>query len=362
MHLVDNPDFLRLPAAQERLFACAAERSFFALPLWYHVLSRHGTDKAIAPRLYLDDRDSPALALVCGRASARRLASLSTYYSTEHGPIYAADEPRLAAALAEIARGLAEEKPGWHRLQLAGLDPADPVYPALIVAFRRAGWAVFPYFDSGTWYEETAGLDFARYLAARPGSLRNTWRRRAARLDAEKRASFGFYEDDGALDAAIRDYETIYHASWKEAEPYPDFTPALIRAAAETGALRLGILKLDGTPAAAQLWLHWRGRSTIYKLSHDRRFDALSPGTVLTMRMIARALERDRPVEINFGRGDDAYKKLWLTKRRERWGLVIVNPRTLGGRALALRERAAVVWRRLRRDPLAAHDPTHPGA
>jgi GNAT acetyltransferase-like protein len=349
MHLVDNPDFLHLPAAQQALFTRAAERSFFALPLWYHVLARHGTDKALTPRLYLDNRDSPAVALVCARHDgARRLTSLATYYSTEHGPIYGSGEPRLAAALEDIAAGLIREQPGWHALQFAGLDPADPAYETLTAAFRKAGGAVFPYFDSGTWYEDTGGLDFARYLAERPATLRNTYRRRGAKLDAEGKASITYHESASAIDEAIADYDAIYRASWKEGEPFPDFTPALIRAAAEFGALRLGVMKIDGVPAAVQLWLHWRGRTTIYKLAHDRRFDDYSVGTVLTMRMMERVLDHDRPIEINFGRGDDEYKKLWLTKRRERWGLFIANPRNLPGFMLALRERLAARLRRWR--------------
>ena len=349
MHLVENPDFLHLPASLQALFTRAAERSFFALPLWYHVLARHGTDKATVPRLYVDNRDSPAVAVVCGQHNgSKRLTSLSTYYSTEHGPIYGSGEPRLASALEEIAASLLRERPGWQALQLAGLDPADPAYDTLIAAFRKEGWAVFPYFDSGTWYENTGGLDFARYLAERPATLRNTYRRRAAKLDAEGKAVITFHENASTLAAAIADYDTVYRASWKGSEPFPDFTQALIRAAAETGALRLGILKIGNTPAAAQLWLHWRGRTTIYKLAHDQRFDDYSVGTVLTMRMMERVLKRDRPIEINFGRGDDGYKKLWLTKRRERCGLFITNRRSLSGLALTLREQLATRLRRWR--------------
>jgi hypothetical protein len=349
MHLVENPDFLHLPASLQALFTRAAERSFFALPIWYHVLARHGTDKGVGPRVYTDNRDSPAVALVCGHHNGdKRLLSLSTYYSTEYGPIYGSGEPRLGAGLEEIAASLLRERPSWQALQLGGLDPADPAYDALAATFRKAGWVVFPYFDSGTWYEDTGGLDFARYLADRPATLRNTYRRRAAKLDSEGKAVIAFHENASTIDEAIADYDTVYRASWKESEPFPDFTPALIRAAADTGALRLGILKIDGTPAAAQFWLHWRGRTTIYKLAHDQRFDDYSVGTVLTMRMMERVLDRDRPIEVNFGRGDDGYKKLWLTKRRERWGFFITNPRSIGGLALTLREQVAARLRRWR--------------
>lgn len=118
-----------------------------------------------------------------------------------------------------------------------------------------------------------------------------------------------FHDDGAALADGVWDYETVYAESWKSAEPFSDFMPHLIRAAATVGALRLGILKVDGKPAAAQCWLAWRGRVTIHKLAHATRFDELSVGTILTMRMKERVLERDKPREIDFGRGDDAYKK-----------------------------------------------------
>ena len=346
MAVHDDPDFNRLPPPFAELFARAAQRSFFSLPLWYHVLARYGTESDSRIRLYADAGSRAALA--CRVApGGRRLLSLSNYYSTEHGPIYDAAGAPLSQALGEIAREIAAAR--FDAVQLTGLDPGDEYFVRLAEAFAAVGFRPQRYFDSGTWYEETAGVDFGRYVAGRPGAMRNTWRRKSKALAAAHQVDYEFYDDDTKLDDGVTAYERVYAASWKQPEPFPDFMPHLIRAAATVGALRLGVLKVDGVPAAVQCWIAWRGRATIYKLAHARRFDELSVGTVLTMRMMERILERDRPREVDFGRGDDAYKKSFLSQRRERWGLLIANPHTLAGRALGWREAAAQLVKRMTR-------------
>jgi hypothetical protein len=356
LHL--NPDFQRLPSGLNSLFDTAADDSFFALPAWFDLMTRAGVPAGAEIRLYTDELPRPAIALLLQTAvggPGRRLVSLANAYSVEHGILHrsGADlDPGLDAILAEILA----ERPRWDCLSLAELDPRHSSYPSAVRALRRAGLLVECMFHSGTWYEDTEALSFADYVAARPSELRNTWRRKRRRVEQSGRLTKAFFADSAGISQAISDYQTIYAASWKPPEDFPKFIPALIRLAAELGALRLGIYYIDGAPAAAQFWILWHGRAVNYKFAHDKQFDDLSLGTLLTMEMTERILSDDRPREITLGRGDDAYKQLWLPKRRERWGITAANSRTRLGLSLGLKRQAAKAYHRLRGERLTPFD------
>ena len=95
--------------------------------------------------------------------------------------------------------------------------------------------------------------------------------------------------------------------------------------------MRLGIVWLKDQPIAAQLWIVSNGRAEIYKVAYDEAFKSHSPGTVLTAQLIQYALEIDGVREIDYLIGDDPYKKNWMSHRRERWGLVAYNRRSVWG-------------------------------
>ncbi len=355
MALYNDPDFRRLPVELADFFETCASQSFFALSQWYDLMARHCVSPEAQIRVYTDDCASPAMAIVlCGasKGGLRCLSGLANFYSLEHGVI-ALPGADLESGLGAIAGEIQLERPRWHCSRFSEFDPRNADYGALASALRRAGFLVECTHGAATWFEMTAHMTFADYLAQRPSQLRSTWRRKRRSVVASGRLSAAFFPDSCGIEQAIADYEAVYRASWKPPEEFPNFIPALIRLAADLSALRLGVYYIDGAPAAAQFWIVWAGRATIYKLAHDRRFDSLSLGTLLTMEMIERVIELDRPSEINFGRGDDPYKRLWLPQRRQRWGITAANPRTFHGLRVGIEREAAKLYHRIRGEAIS---------
>lgn len=255
--------------------------------------------------------------------------SYRTWYSLRFGLIgdQAAAEP--------IARALRKR---LNRLEIAPIENVRP----LAAAFRGAGWIVAIAPATASWRIETAGQDFAAYWAQRPGKLRNTAQRKAkaAGLDIEIHRAF-----DPAAWAA---YEEVYAASWKPEEGSPAFLRALAEREGEAGRLRLGIARKDGRPLAAQLWTIEDGTAWIHKLAYREDMKALSPGTVLSMAMFRAALDDDRVSRIDYGTGDDGYKRDWMEERATLWRLEAYNPYSPRGLLGAMRAGLSALVRRAR--------------
>ena len=338
--------FQALPDSYDALFEQGATQSFCLTGRWFETLADQILNAGEKLSLVgVETTGSPpvALALMIGRESGRggllgrahRFSSLSNYYSMVFSVLIAPDtDPALA--LRVLTKGTARRRPSYEILRFEGLDKSSPLFNWLADALRTEGFIVQSYFQCGNWYEATGGMTLAGYLAQRPSRLRNTFRRKGKAL-RDRGGELKIVTGGPDLDRGISDYEQVYAKSWQKYEPYPGVIRSLLRYCATEGALRLGLLYLNGEPIAGQIWIVWAGSATLYKLAHDRRFDCLSPGTVLTMRMIGWIFENDRVGEIDFGTGDDPYKSQWTSQRRERWGLVAFNPHTLHGALGGLR-------------------------
>lgn len=290
--------------------------------LWHDVTIEHGLPVG-AEAVTLD---LAAVSLPMLRQGGR-LRALTTPYTLAWRPLcrVGATPAGIRSAGRELARRIRWRPP----LVLDALAPDAPGLGDLLAGVSAAGCVAMPFAHFGNWHEALAdSTDWSGYLAARPPALRNTIQRKQAR--AARDTQFHLVSAPGpALDGAIASYRHIHLRSWKPEEPAPGFDPALMRALAPLGLLRLGILSdMAGLPIAAQYWaLDQEGRrATVLKLSHVETARALSPGTVLTALMVRHLLDVDGVGELDFGRGDDAYKRQWVGQRRQRIGVVIASP------------------------------------
>lgn len=250
----------------------------------------------------------------------RRARALTAPYTTCFGP---AGTPAACASLGKRLRGA-----GITVLRLDALDPRDPATVSLCAGLSASGWTLAPYQHFANWYEPFESLD--AFWKARPSRLVSTLRRKRNKL-TRLGAQYALAATPAELDALLPAYESVYAASWKEPEPYPGFIPRLVHGLGELGAVRLGVLTLDGTAVAAQIWLVWKGQATIFKLAHREDAAHHSPGTVLTAWMLEQITKSEGVSFLDFGRGDDLYKREWMAHVQYRRGLVAADWRSLSG-------------------------------
>lgn len=356
-----------LPKSYASLLNHSAAQSFYLTLPWFQNFSATALDTGDQVRVYgiEDGTTGDALAaLMTRRASGakgsfkpRRVASLSNFYSSLFAPVVSRVADGVLGPLAETVCGDAMQ---WDVLELRPLERESPSFDELVDAFRAAGRIVQPFFCFGNWFLKTTGLSFKEYFRSLPSVLRNTVVRKTKKLEKTGRARLAILT--GSDEAGIRAYEQVYNSSWKIPEPYPEFTSGLIRTAGQHGWLRLGIAYLDDKPIASQIWIVSAGKCTIFKLAYDENYSEYSAGSILTARLMEHVLEVDRVEEIDFGSGDDAYKKSWLPQRRERWGMMVFNPRSVRGFLMSVRHVGGHQAKSLLKRCLQSRGQVHVGA
>lgn len=277
------------------------------------------------------------------RGLLKKTESLSNYYTSFYSPIVS-DEAN-SESFAALFRAASMDQGNAHMIRLAPMDPNSPTYAALLTALRSLGWLPFRYFCFGNWFLDV-DCDWKSYLEQRPGELRSTLKRKGRKFTADG-GMLEIITDPAQVESAIDDFNHVYSRSWKKPEPYPDFIPSLVRWLSKKGWLRLGVARLGGQAIAAEIWVVNHGKASIFKLAHNSDFSDYAPGTLLTAHLMKHALEHDRVHEVDYLIGDDHYKRDWMSKRRERWGLVAYNARTFWGLLFLGKEMSSRLIRQL---------------
>ena len=272
---------------------------------WWRGLNEHC---GIVPVIAVAS-DGAARAVLPLRRNERRLEALANWYSFRVSPLWTpgADPAALFAAM---ARDLAGEAP---QIVLAPLPDENGETTLLAEAFRKAGWTVFREVCDTNHVLPVVRRSYAEYIASRPGQLRTTLKRKANKVRVTIETSFN--------SASWAAYEAIYAQSWKPEEGSPVFLRAFAEAEGAAGRLRLGLAFAEGEPVAAQFWTVEQGTAFIHKLANTEASKALSPGTTLSAALFEHVIDRDRVELVDFGTGDDPYKRDWMEAQRPRYRL-----------------------------------------
>lgn len=308
------------------------------IPTWFDILQKtvFPTDDGVRYHYATEGEKTVLLPLRFSKSSwgVKRLESLGNFYTTLYAPLQSAGCDNHA--LRHILAAAVKEHGGIHVMQFAPLDCDAPFYNQLFSELRAIGWIPFSFFCFGNWFLEV-NKDWESYLRDRSANLRSTIKRMNKKFTAAG-GTLEVISSTNNIEQAIAAFQEVYLASWKVPEPYPGFAPLLIRRMAEKRLLRLGIARLGTQAVAAQLWIVVGKKASIFKVAYHENYAEYSPGTVLTAHLLRHVIENDGVTEVDFLKGDDKYKRMWMSHRRERRGIVAYNPTTLIGCALLVKE------------------------
>ncbi|SFC73051.1 Acetyltransferase (GNAT) domain-containing protein [Polaromonas sp. OV174] len=342
-----HPD--EFPIDVQQLFAIGEQESIESSVYWYRNLINTVYPKDDGINTYVLRKNGKPVAALPVRSIktpfGQKVEALSNYYTALYSPLLTnelavSDMTILISAVknAHVSTGIMTFSP---------MDPSAGSYRTLFLALQANGLVAFKFFRFGNWYLQVQN-DWSTYLKNREGTIRSTIKRMHKKFLTDG-GVLELIQDATQLERGIDAYQRVYASSWKKPEPYPEFIPGLIRICVNRGWLRLGIAWLNGQPIAAQLWIVANGKANIYKLAYDEKYKSYASGTLLTAMLMEHAFEQDKVFEVDYLIGDDAYKKSWMSDRRERWGIIAYNPKAVAGMFGLCKE---AIWRTLK--PLLA--------
>lgn len=285
---------------------------------WFEMLHTHCFPDH--PPLIFRAQEGNAEALLLLRDEVCQLVAYANYYSFNFAPIFLnTDDPKVKEKLlVRIARDLRRQH---RRIGMFPVLDDEEQAGMLVRAFRKAGWIAMASDLAHNHILRTQGQDFDSYWQARPSRLRKSVKKKSRNLP------FSFAIEQEMSDGLWQDYLRIYAASWKKEEAHPDLLRALCEDASARGALRMGVARLeDGTAIAIQLWTLEQDIALFHKMAHDSAYDSHSPGTLLAHHMFRHMIDREKVSLIDYGTGDNSYKREWMNEERPMFRIDCFHP------------------------------------
>jgi hypothetical protein len=226
--------------------------------------------------------------------------------------------------LSLIFRYISNNSPNWDILDLTALPPHH--FDLYKQALAAAPLPFHEYFCYGNWYQD--GIDFSGddYIKKRGSSVKRNVIRNRRKLEAVGALEFRMITEPEAIREYMRMYFQTYSRSWKQREAVGSgFISNFMRLSAEKGWLRLGFHFLDGNAIATGFAIVHRGIVYFPKSAYDPEYRRFGIGAIWLAEMMKYFIDIDKVHTIDWLMGDESYKAKWLSKRRERKGLIAFN-------------------------------------
>ena len=338
--LVDTVDgFRALESHWDELLAASRSDCFFLTWEWLYAWWRHMRgDRALQ---LLVVREGDELVGVAPLARARttlpwlsRLEFLGTGYAGSDYVDVIVRRDRELQVVEALSRAIAAQNVALHLDHL----PSESVSSALLGNVEAEGWTSIRTPGGICPFVRLEGRSWDSYLASVGPAHRANLRRRIRGLDREFQVRFERVSSEPARAAALETLMSLHNRRWDKrggstAFPTPAcraFHDEATRRALDRGWLRLYVLTLDGTPAAATYCFAYNDRFYFYQGAFDERFAQHSVGMV-AMGLTIRAATEEGAREFDMLYGVETYKWLWARDARA-LDRIDLFPAHIGGR------------------------------
>jgi CelD/BcsL family acetyltransferase involved in cellulose biosynthesis len=154
--------------------------------------------------------------------------------------------------------------------------------------------------------------NFETYLDSLNSKQRHEVRRKLRRLYEEGNIQYRFIGSGPELSAALETFFRMFVESRQDkAEFLTDYMKqyfrAIVKAMADDGILRLGILELDGKPVAEILCFEYQGCLYLYNSGYDPQYVGLSAGVLSKVLAIKYCIDKGIK-KFDFLKGAEPYK------------------------------------------------------
>lgn len=178
------------------------------------------------------------------------------------------------------------------------------------------------------------------YLATRSRSQRKGFARKLRQLEAAGEWRFEKHDSDCMRSGCLEKYREVESRSWKAGSHFSvgghparnAFYQDVVNRLGPGGNMRFRFLLLDDMPIAATFGVFLKGHYASLEICHDRAFDGLSPGLVLTGLELEYCHKSTEYNEYNFLIGMYNNKISWKTAMHQLRNIYVL-PKNLMGQA-----------------------------